>query len=316
MKKLTIFGIIIFGAMFVGGLILTGIGFAMNGFSFDGFKHIGSLNSLYTHRQVTFSETDLSGVTELNISSRNRRIYIRHTAGDALIINLYENENEGTREIVTYNVEVEANRLNITTNFSREWWHNVQFVPSWTSDRVRTIEVLLPSWFDAEINASTENARINVRDIQMASQDVSLTTSNSRINVSNSNFASLSVETSSGRVSLNNVSVAGAVSATTSTARIYTNGVSADTISLRTSSARINARRLDANSVNLHTSSGRIDTSLVGRLDDFGFAITTNNNRINVQGVGRRSSALFINNPGGRQVVISTSSARVNVSFA
>lgn len=217
------------------------------------------------------------------------------------------------------------NSDNITVKkiYNYKWYEYIS-VMDFHSEEPFTIQ--LPVKFTGKLNLTTNNAKIEIRDVSM--QNIIATTSNGRVEFNNVNIMDdISVKTNNSTVDLNCIQVNGKIDLTTNNGSVILTDISAKAITAKTSNNKINAKNIDVvDDILFKTSNGKIEFEFISA--DNSIILATNNSKIKGVLFGKMSDYNITsktsngkNNlperlPDGQtELNVSTSNGDIDISF-
>lgn len=291
LKKLLI-ALFITGAVFVtAGLVMTGGDFTKIGAAF-------SRDEDYTLVEKVGEQP----FSNLKVSLKNANIEVYPHEDENYKIAYYNSEYD-TKEVL-----VENNQLKIVQNYNYNQWFNFKF----TSKKVMTIKLYMPSTFDGETDIHTNSGDIALNNLLVKNlnvvvssgditlnkinveEDINLAASSGEIEAQDINAKQLFVSSNSGEVEIENALVSSLIEVESVSGDIELQETSTEEVRLSANSGRILLNQVNANKYEVETTSGNIRMNLSGNIADFKMAAEVNSGTIylNDQKVGKSLTSL------------------------
>ena len=316
MKKISIVTIIIGVVLVIASFVIV---------EFSGTNMLDSIRDFSEEKQsnLTYEEQTFTtdNLAEINVKTHNDLVKVVSSPDiDQVKVEYYTTDN------IKFEINKHDSELSIKKRETnpRWWFLNFNF-----DERQIVIHVPADSVFDYdlvtsngsieltgisvdELDIETSNALVRLDNIK-ARDEISIETSNAKIDLNNVKSPSdIDIKTSNGLISLTGVD-ASAIWTKTSNALVAFTETTANTIWAKTSNGRIELDRLASGDITLDTSNATVQGSIVGVAGDFRKDISTSNGEIliNESEYGKKVK----DDQGAKKLVISTSNARVDISF-
>lgn len=303
MKNFIIIGIIVIAI----GLGVFACGFAMSGWN------IFEMETQQSFEEKTYTST--SKINEIQIDDKNTPVILTKSKDDKVHITYYENNKE------KYNIS-ENGVLSIKKIDNYKWYDyffNITF-------QMKSLTVEIPETFKGDITVDTNNAKINIEDLEV--NNLIAATSNGVIEISSLKAnKNIEVQTSNGSVDIEKIKAIGNINIETSNAHINCEEIASSDLSAKSSNARIALFDVRTeNDIFAKTSNGSIETEKISAEK----SITLNTSNAGIIGTVSGSIADYSiishtsnasnNLPeflqgGSKQLNVDTSNGRIDISF-
>lgn len=285
------------------GLTLAVVGTVVSGENPNGYNTLDS----YTVKDVTYAS---AGITQINLTSDNRKVVVQPTDNPEILIHYYESD----KDPVTV-----SNSGGIVTIDNDIPWYNA-FI--WNFDwihlqSVSTITISIPrSSTSLALDLASSNGDLVVSDIDSISS-LDLSTSNGAISLTGVIIASsemVDLDTSNGAITMTNISANGEINAKTSNGTITGSNILSFTKEVfYTSNGIVNVDGVSAPRISGHSSNGKVDINISGDFADYHITMSTSNGDYYLNGAKVTTNAY--NTSAANSVDASSTNGNIFISF-
>ncbi|MBU0997175.1 MAG: DUF4097 domain-containing protein [Firmicutes bacterium] len=260
-------------------------------------------DTTFTYVEKTYASDDFE---VLNVSLKNKSVYILPSTDDQVKITYYENETD----YITYDLD----GMTLDVENEVEWVANIFNFNFFIEPDYFKLYLYLPESMELDLDLGTSNGLITISDLTDFGV-LKLASSNGEITLDGiESSGNMTLYTSNGTIDVTNSITLGNAKFTTSNGKILVNGLEASLVDLHTSNGKIDCSNMTSDDIELSTSNGNIILNVPGAFEDHYLKMSTVNGNYYLNGDEVVTNSYH--DSASKRIDCSTSNGNVSVNFS